>query len=63
MDCEVKEKLQSRLVTLNDKLNLLRPKAGTTDKERMNLLRARVSLNDEIREHLRCGHDGNRCPA
>jgi hypothetical protein len=63
MNCELKEKLQGRLVTLNGKLNVLRPKARTTDEERMNLLRARVSLNDEIREHLRCGHDGKRCPA
>jgi hypothetical protein len=63
MICEVKEKMENRLAALNDKLNVLRSDPDTPNKERMELMRERVSLNDEIREHLRVGHNGKRCPS
>jgi len=63
MDCGVIQKIENRLATLNNRLNVLRSDADPSDKERMNLMRERVSLNDEIREHLRSGHNGEPCPS
>jgi hypothetical protein len=63
MNCELKQELENRLATLNDELNVLRSDAGSPNEKRMALMRERVSLNDEIREHLRVGHSGKSCPA
>ena len=63
MNCQVKDELVSRLIALNNKLNLLRPDLVHGDKERAEVQQQRESLYSEIKHHRAKGHEGKPCPA
>ena len=63
MNCQVKDKLVSQLVALNNKLNLLSPDLVHGDKERAEVQQQRENLYTEIKHHRAKGHEGKPCPA
>ena len=63
MNCQVKDELVSRLVALNNKLNLLSPELVRGDEERAEVQQQRENLYAEIKHHRAKGHEGKPCPA
>jgi hypothetical protein len=63
MNCQVKDELVSRLVALNNKLNLLSPDLVHGDEERAEVQQQRENLYSEIKHHRAKGHQGKPCPA
>jgi hypothetical protein len=63
MDCQVKDKLVSQLISLNNKLNLLSPDLVQGDQERAEVQQQRENLYAEIKHHRAKGHAGKPCPA
>ncbi|SRR6266851_4676371 len=63
MNCQVKDELVSRLVALNNKLNLLSPDLVHGDEERAEVQQQRENLYSEIKHHRAKGHEGKPCPA
>jgi len=63
MNCQVKDELVSRLIALNNKLNLLSPDLVHGDEERAEVQQQRESLYAEIKHHRTKGHEGKPCPA
>jgi hypothetical protein len=63
MNCQVKDELVSRLIALNNKLNLLSPDLVHGDKECAEVQERRESLYAEIKHHRAKGHEGKPCPA
>jgi hypothetical protein len=63
MNSEVKDELVSRLIALNNKLNLLSPDLVLGDEERAEVQQRRESLYAEIKHHRTKGHEGKPCPA
>jgi len=63
MNCQVKDALVSRLIALNNKLNLLSPNLVHGDEERAEVQLQRENLYDELKHHRAKGHDGKPCPA
>jgi len=63
MNCQVKDKLVSQLVALNNKLNLLSPDLVHGDEERAEVQQQRENLYAEIKHHRAKGHEGKPCPA
>ena len=63
MNCQVKDALVSRLIALNNKLNLLSPNLVHGDEERAEVQLQRENLYAELKHHRAKGHDGKPCPA
>ena len=63
MNCRVKDELVSRLIAVNNKLNLLSPDLVHGDEDRAEVQQQRENLYAEIKRHRAKGHEGKPCPA
>jgi len=63
MNCQVKDQRVSRLISFNNKHNLLSPDLVHGDEERAEVQLERENLYAEIKHHRAKGHDGKPCPA
>ena len=63
MKCQVKDELVSRLIALNNKLNLLSPDLVHGDEDRAEVQQQRENLYAEIKQHRAKGHQGKPCHA
>src|SRR5438876_6211738 len=60
MNCQVKDELVSRLIALNNKLNLLSPDLVHGDEERAEVQQQRENLYIEIKHHRAKDTKANR---
>ena len=61
--CKLKDDLLNRLMTLNNKLNILSTSWLHSEQARAQAQEQRQELFAEIKLHRTKGHDGKPCPA
>ena len=61
--CKLKDELLNRLITLNNKLNMLSAAWLPSEQARAQVQEQRQALFAEIKFHRAKGHDGKPCPA
>src|SRR5215471_13141527 len=61
--CHIHDGLVQELSILNSKLNSLSPHWVRSEQAREEVQEQRETLQAELKEHRRKGHDGKRCPS
>jgi hypothetical protein len=60
--CRVQDDLVGQLDALNSKLNTLSPSWVHSEQEREEIQQRRETLQVELKQHRKKGHNGTRCP-
>ncbi len=60
--CRIQDDLVSELTALSSKLNTPRPNWVRSEQAREEIQQRRETLQIELKQHRKKGHDGNRCP-